>query len=171
MKTIAELAYKVTINPELEYHPWEHTKRVARFAENILINEFNDESIYNDILIAAYFHDSGRIHDPFDPEHGFRSAMILDSYKDKINYKFDIESVRYAIINHCRKEGENGQMPVIQNMKNDTIDMRIAACLWDADRLDLIRHVCFPYVKKEFLSTQYARDFANSKEHRKIYNL
>lgn len=165
---IEALAYSACVKKNLFYHSWEHTLRVADYAKSILANEFGDASILTDVLVASYFHDTGRIRDRVDCEHGYRSAMILDLHE--LPFSHDKGSVRFAILNHCRKQGELGHLPVTKNYSpRGSIDMRIAACLWDADRLDLIRLPNFPYVKMDCLSTEYAKSFANSPEHKKLY--
>ena len=160
---IAELAYGVTINKKSYYHPWEHTERVAEYAKMIMSKEF-DYSILSEVLISAYFHDTGRLSEPVDYEHGYRSAMLLDMNVDYIPFDFDLESVRFAVLNHCHKTGETGWLPIVSNYPRN-LDKRIAACLWDADRLDLLRNPKVDRVRGEFLNTDYAKSFANSREH------
>lgn len=168
-ETIAELAYGITINKNSYYHPWSHTERVAEYAKMIARNEF-DESILTEVLISAYFHDVGRLHDPVDHGHGYRSAMLLDAYIDNICVDFDVKSVRFAILNHCRNKGEKGDLPIVSNYSRNGVDKRVAECLWDADRLDLLRNPRYDKVKPEFLNTEFAKNYANSPEHLRIYN-
>ena len=167
---ISRLAYFVTKNKNSYYHPWEHTLRVCQFAKKIHSQEFGDYKIYPEILVASYFHDVGRVLDKIDHGHAYRSSIIFDLNKSYLTFDFDEESVRFAILNHCLREGETGKYPVVSNFpRSGSIDKRIAACLWDADRLDLIRIPGFSYVKQELLNTEYAKEFANTPQHMSIY--
>lgn len=170
-KEISRLAYGVTFNKESFYHTWSHTLRVARYAAMIYQSESYEEEKFPEILVASYFHDTGRIFDAFDGEHGYRSVQILDACKDRLSFEFDIDSVRFAILNHSERRGEAGALPVVENFERDeSIDKRIAACLWDADRLDLLRLPFVTEINPEYLNTRTARDYANTTEHLKIYN-
>ena len=172
---IKDIAYYWRIKKDLKYHSWAHTLRVVSFAKEILANEFNkydfqNKTLLNDIIISSYLHDVGRINDSVDREHGYRSLMILDACKKELSLEFNIESVRFAILNHSRREGEKDKLPLVSNFYiNEQIDKRVAACLWDADRLDLLRIPFFRKVDKDFLNTEYAKKFANSREHLKFY--
>lgn len=168
---ICHLAYSVAKNKNSYYHPWEHTQRVARYAKKIHEQEYGDDKIYPEILVASYFHDVGRVLDPVDYGHAYRSAMIFDLNNSYLSFDFDQESVRFAILNHCLREGETGDYPVVSNFSRDSsIDKRIAACIWDADRLDLLRIPNLNYIKAELLNTEYAKEFANTPQHLSIYN-
>lgn len=44
-------------------------------------------------------------------------------------------------------------------------------CLWDSDRLDLIRYLEFvPSIKTEYLNTNLAKSYANTPEHKQRYD-
>ena len=55
----------------------------------------------------------------------------------------------FAIGYHNDSCGENGGFPVVKNYLTD-VDVRVAACLWDADRMDLERLGI--KVREEYLS-------------------
>ncbi len=168
--SIGYMAFEATKNRASYYHSRHHFSRVANFAKHILINEYSDYKILKDVLVAAFFHDTGRLNDHEDPAHGYRSAMVLDSYKSNLPFSFDEESVRFAILNHCKKEGETSFLPVVSSFFcQGSIDKRIAACLWDADRLDLLRDAEYKKINVDFLSTEYAKMFANTPEHLAFY--
>lgn len=168
--SVGYTAFEVTKNKSSYYHFRPHFFRVANFARQILMNEYSDERILKDVLVAAFFHDTGRLNDHEDPAHGYRSAMLLDTYKSELPFKFDEDSVRFAILNHCKSEGETSLLPVVSSFpRSGSIDKRIAACLWDADRLDLVRDAEYKRVDVNFLSTEYAKRFANTPEHFAYY--
>ncbi|MFW5990756.1 MAG: hypothetical protein ACOCQX_00870 [Candidatus Nanoarchaeia archaeon] len=159
-RIVRDLAYDATIRKNLKTHPWEHTERVLSYSKDILENEYNHLSIYKEITVASLFHDVGRLRDGKDIEHGYRSALILDNMLPCFPFYFDVSSVRYAILNHSREEGDVGKYPIIDNF-NTSVDKRIVACLWDADRLDLTRLKEFPNVNKSYLSTEYGKCIAD----------
>ena len=44
-------------------------------------------------------------------------------------------------------------------------------CLWDADRLDLARLPNHLPIKKDWLHSKFAKEYANSEEHLGKYNI
>jgi hypothetical protein len=75
-------------------------------------------------VVAAYCHDTGRIDDTKDPEHGKRSWQRC---AEVVSLRFptvSLEVMRLAIEDHPL--GNTSNVPLI-------------ASLWDADRIDLMR--------------------------------
>jgi hypothetical protein len=92
------------------------------------------------VRLFAAFHDSKRVNENHDPEHGARGAQHFQEYVQSgaISLENDrIEKLAYACLYH-----EAG-------MVSD--DPTIGTC-WDADRLDLVRVGIIP--RAELLSTQ-----------------
>lgn len=169
LESIAAKAKSLRRNPGLRVHPWEHTLRVVDYAVMIAKNEF--PQFARDSAIAAYYHDVGRQEDIHEPYHGWTSATIFDFQSGLDRNEHDFPSIFFAIRHHADRKAPDGALPVPDNfLVPSYIDTRIAKCLWDADRLDLMRISMFPYVRPELLSTRTARDFANSEAHKMIYS-
>jgi uncharacterized protein len=75
------------------------------------------------ILAFAAIHDSQRLNDHYDPEHGLRAANLLEDLDLGLSFS-DYVTVRWAVEFHDRGL--------------TTHDATIGCC-WDADRLDLPR--------------------------------
>jgi uncharacterized protein len=87
----------------------------------------------------ALFHDSRRVNEEIDPDHGLRGAELARSMRDTHlihlnDAQFDL--LRYACVHHT--DGETSTEPTI-------------GCCWDADRLDLDRVGIEP--EADYLST------------------
>ncbi|MBN1792201.1 hypothetical protein JW826_00745 [Candidatus Woesearchaeota archaeon] len=169
MRQVQELARSSMINPGLRDHGWPHIIRVFRYSGRIGLAEFGDDILLQrDCHVAALFHDVSREYDEYDDEHGERSARIFESLQTRLPVR-DAPSIAFAIRHHCEREAPNGGFPVVENFAAiDSIDKRIAACLWDADRLDLLR--VHSRVDPAYLSLGFSRAFANSQEHRASYS-
>lgn len=122
-------------------HGLGHWQRVEKFGELIAQSTGADLEV---LRLFAYTHDLGRVNDDDDPEHGFRSAKIVeDLYSNKIiNLRPEqYEKLIYACSYH-----------MITSANSD--DITIQAC-WDSDRLDLWRDNIEPDPK--YLYTEIAK--------------
>jgi len=122
------------------------------------------------VIIAAAFHDVSRVDDECDPTHGVRSAEIAQKLIPKYFPEADLKSILFAIKHHCDFEAQGGGVPVVANYDlRNGINPIIAMCLWDGDRLDLLRLQDHPVIYTEYLNTDFAKSYANSEEHMKRY--
>ena len=79
------------------------------------------------VHMFALFHDSRRVNEKKDPDHGLRGAELARSMRDTHLMHLNgvqFELLRYACVHHT--DGETSTNPTI-------------GCCWDADRLDLGR--------------------------------
>ena len=91
----------------------------------------------------AFLHDSCRIDDRADPEHGARAAMLAA----ELNGRFlSQDAGRLTLLQFACVHHEKGKI---------SSHVTIGTC-WDADRLDLGRIAIYP--DSEYLSTSAARD-------------
>ncbi|EFK96153.1 protein containing Metal-dependent phosphohydrolase domain [sediment metagenome] len=165
LKEIMEIAYPLYAKG-LGIHGAEHIDRVVYYALKIATLEKYSPKEMLKVALAAFFHDVGRISGKGhgDREHSKRSVEKLkvllkdDGFSGLIAKwdlsKMDWKEILFAIENHS-----NGK----------TSKNKIAAALWDADRLDLFRLRREPgyegyIVKAEFLSTETARAMLKSGE-------
>jgi len=122
-------------------HGLSHWERVEKIGE--FLTQLNGAD-FEVVKIFAYTHDLGRLNDGDDPEHGLRSAKIVE---DLYNQQLIIispeqyQKLIYACSNHA-----------ITLALSD--DLTIQTC-WDADRLDLWRAGIEPNLK--FLYTSDAK--------------
>lgn len=136
---------------EFSVHGLSHWQRVERNGLYLARHEGGDESV---ISLFALFHDSQRMNDFEDPEHGKRgAALALEFHK-------------------------SGSLPISQ----DQLDLLVHACTyhtdviahddvtiqccWDADRLDLTRVGVLP--DAEFLNTASAKSVAKTMDYSEI---
>ena len=164
-----KLAYDNRLNKDLNVHSWDHTIRVVEYSKMIIPTLSDD--ITKNVLLAAYFHDVGRVDDGRDRDHGMRSAEVLrEKVADGLFPSADLDSIIFAIERHSDAQAPNGSYPVVANYDlADNIDPGIAMCLWDADRLDLVRCNHSPIINPEYLNTDFAKGYANSAEHKQRY--
>lgn len=104
-------------------HGRTHWDRVASFGRRIAENEEVHARI---LLLFAYFHDSQRLNDGRDPEHGPRAAEYVGRFPRHLLGLSDpdIERLQLACRHHT--------------YECETDDLTVRAC-WDSDRLDLGR--------------------------------
>jgi uncharacterized protein len=114
-----------------------HWDRVANFGRAIAEHESVDLRI---ILLFAYFHDSQRLSDGSDPQHGPRAAEYVRQLPPGLVAldPIDIDRLVFACRYHTH------EIP--------TEDITIHAC-WDADRLDLGRAGITPDPARLFTET------------------
>lgn len=99
------------------------------------------------VRLFAWFHDSKRINEYTDPQHGLRGAEYAVSLR---GVHFDIEDeafekLVYACIWHTDRDHSD--------------DITIGTC-WDADRLDLGRVGAIP--SADFMSTPFGKEVARA---------
>ena len=95
------------------------------------------------IELFAFLHDSRRVNDGYDPEHGSRAALFAATLAGSV---FELEPADLALLmTACR--GHSDGLTVG--------DITVVTC-WDADRLDLGRVGIKPHPAR--LCTQAARD-------------
>ena len=151
-------------------HGWDHTERVASYAQ--IIARKSCPQYLEDVTIAAFFHDIGRIDDSKGPIHAIEGAKIVQSVVPEFWPNSQIESIIFAVRHHADRAAPNRKFPTTGNYEDlmgERIIPEIVASVWDADRLDLAR---FPHkipINIEYLSTKWGKEFANSVEHLRPY--
>jgi uncharacterized protein len=123
-------------------HGPEHWRRVER---NGLILCDESQANRDVVRLFALFHDSRRMNDGWDPEHGARGAEFAESLRGKMFQLSDeeFELLRYACVWHTEGRCHDNQT--------------IAVC-WDADRLDLCRVGIIPDPAR--MCTAFGREIA-----------
>lgn len=148
-----------------------HIQRVMLFSQIIAQNECIDEDDLKLLLLAAGLHDSGKIRDRKDFEHGKNSAKIAKEYLlDNISSisEEDIKIIQIAIEYHTVQETEKGKVNVIElenlcqnynvSMTNFERIKKIASILKDADALDRMRFNKENSLNIDTLRTSIARN-------------
>jgi len=109
--------------PLKSIHGYDHWQRVEGDAIKIARAE---DAIIDVVKLFAIFHDSCRLDDNYDPDHGRRAATYAGEMRGRLftldDYAFEL--LTYALAVHA--DGYTSKDPTI------------GAC-WDADRLDLWR--------------------------------
>lgn len=154
---ISESEFYKGITPELGYqHKLGHIQKVMLFSQIIGQKEGLDERQMNILLASAAFHDSGRIKDRDNGEHGALSAQVAKNYfkNNKSNpygiTQSDANIVQVVIAYHVIEEKEPGKIDIdklkeICNKYGVDKDVdfekitKISAILKDADALDRAR--------------------------------
>jgi hypothetical protein len=157
------------LNDQLFYHSWErHILKVVAYGK--MLCEEEPEEVRNNVLIVTYFHDVGRISDGKDSDHALRGGQISRRIIPVHFPDADLDSIIFAIDNHSNTQVYPDMFPVVSNYDiPDGVDSRIVMYLWDADRLDLPRLERRPLVNLSFLSSEKAKRYANTPEHKKLY--
>jgi uncharacterized protein len=121
-------------------HGRDHWERVGRVGEELAAATAGADARV--VRVFAAFHDSQRMHDGKDREHGARAAEVVRQLKRKIHLSREqLETVSAALADHDR--GLVSDDPTI-------------GCAWDADRIDLVRLGMRP--RAELLSTLAAKE-------------
>lgn len=129
-----------------------HIQRVMLFSQIIAQNECISEKDLKLLLLAAALHDSGKIRDRKDFEHGKNSAKIAKRYLlnniSSISEE-EIKIIQIAIEYHTVQEKEKGKLNIVELeklCKNYNVSMKnlerikiISSILKDADALDRTR--------------------------------
>jgi len=136
---------------EFSVHGLTHWQRVERNGLFIASHEGGDQQ---GVSRFSLFHDSQRVNDFEDPEHGARGASLAEEF---------YASGRLSITEE--------QMQLLQfacSHHTDTIhhDDITVCCCWDADRLDLTRIGVLP--DPEMLNTLSAKQVAQTMDYCEI---
>jgi len=99
------------------------------------------------VRLFAVLHDSCRLDDNGDPEHGMRAAEYAREMRGRL---FDMSDEKFKLLYHACKWHAHG---------DTAADPTIGAC-WDADRMDLRRVGIEP--DPSFFSTPEARGTLNT---------
>ncbi len=133
---------------EYSVHGLQHWQRVERNGLYLAKKEGGDDLV---VSLFALFHDSQRINDYEDPEHGSRGAVLAEEFY--ANGRLDLTKEQLELlIEACR-----GHTEIIHHA-NVTIQ-----CCWDGDRLDLTRVSVIPEAK--FLNTKTAKEIADTMDY------
>ena len=121
-------------------HGESHWQRVAAAGLTLLTETPGADPAL--VFLFALFHDSMRLNDSYDPEHGPRGAALARELRGKA---FDLEDAEMGLLAFACEEHANGGIGP---------DPTVGVC-WDADRLNLWRVGIIP--DPRFLSTEAAR--------------
>lgn len=105
-------------------HGLPHWLRVERNGLKLAAAEGGDFDV---VSLFALLHDSRRINDDADPEHGSRGARLAEQLRDAGFFDVTDEQLE-LLVYACEKHTE------VTYCDHPTV-----ACCWDADRLDLTR--------------------------------
>lgn len=130
--------FRLDINSE---HGLSHWQRVERIGNYLSKHTKADPKIIN---IFAYFHDSKRENEGYDPKHGLRASAFI-----KELYSKNILNISQNQLGQLVFACEHHNNP---NIKSDNI---VIQTCWDADRLDLWRVGTIP--SPSFLNTDIAK--------------
>jgi len=141
---LAEIAVHQTSPKSGSIHGVAHWKQVEW--NGIHLSSRTDADILV-VRLFAWFHDSRRRNDSFDPGHGRRGAAYAKTLRKQV---FDLEDAAFEkLIIACTLHTDEFQ--------ND--DPTIGTC-WDADRLDLGRVGIRPSAL--FMSTAFGKELAQA---------
>ena len=130
---------------ESSVHGLQHWQRVERNGLSLAEIEGGDSLV---ISLFALFHDSQRIDDFEDIEHGKRGALLAVEFYN--NGRLNISEDQFHLLTEaCRNHTES--------LFSDNTTIR---CCWDADRLDLTRIYVIP--DPDMLNTNTAKKFART---------
>ena len=110
--------------PRSRLHGEDHWKRVAVAGLDVLDGEPRADPIV--VFLFALFHDSMRLSDGRDPEHGTRAAALARELRGELHGLPDAE---VDLLGFALAEHDNGR----------TSDEPTVGVCWDADRLNLWR--------------------------------
>lgn len=119
-----------------------HWRRVER---NGLLLATRSGAVEVVVRLFAVLHDSRRLHDGWDEEHGARAATYAASLRGAW---FDLSDDQFQLLHEACTWHAHGRL---------SPDPTIGTC-WDADRLDLGRVAIHPEAR--FMSTAFGREVA-----------
>lgn len=124
-------------------HGPDHWKRVERNGLLLAQRSGADTTV---VRLFAVFHDSKRLNDGYDPQHGARGAEFARILRDEMYVVSDEQfaKLHYACTWHTEQTFHDGPT--------------IGTC-WDSDRLDLGRVGMIPNAK--YLNTTFAKEIAD----------
>ena len=123
-------------------HGPDHWQRVERNALEIAPHTGADVLL---VRLFAVLHDSNRLNDSHDPEHGARASAWA---RELHGVRFQLDADRLDLLCDAMTRHDKGHV---------SVDPTIGTC-WDADRLDLPRVGIRPAVR--FMSTARGRHLA-----------
>ncbi|PQJ27439.1 hypothetical protein [Rubritalea profundi] len=135
---------------QIEYsvHGLQHWQRVERNGLFLSEREGGDDLV---VSLFALFHDSQRLNDFEDPEHGSRGATLATEFYDQGRLCIS-EAQLQTLTEACRDHTES--------IYSDNATIR---CCWDGDRLDLTRISVIP--DSEMLNTATAKEIADTMDY------
>src|SRR3989338_5013813 len=107
-KEVEDIVY-INSTIKMGLHGITHVKTVCEFAIEIAKVECPDR--LDEVMIAAYFHDIGRVDDGHDPEHGIIGARIAERLIKQNWPELCTQRVLIAIAQHV--DGKISDDPVI----------------------------------------------------------
>ena len=122
-------------------HDLNHTKRVLLYASMIMNSRDELSEREREIIFTAIeYHDTGRIHDFEDKEHGERAVKNFTNELQNFSQE-EQELIKFIIIQHCKSNAEN---EYAINSLNKTEKEKSKYKLFlnymkDADKLDRVR--------------------------------
>ena len=133
-----------------EGHGINHNERTALFTFYLANKEGLSDEDLKLALYAAFYHDTGRMHDFLDDYHGFRSAEMLDRLElDVTDEELDI----LKTVITCHSLDDSRYQSVVN--KNNVYDKKrcdkLFKILKDSDALDRVRLDGNPIVIPEML--------------------
>ena len=123
-----------------DIHGIAHWSRVQYFGLKIAKKE---NARLDVVKLFALLHDSQRLSDKYDPEHGNRAVMFAHEIRGEL---FDLDNHGFDLLCEALAEHSNGFTKA---------DVTVQTC-WDSDRLDLGRIGVYP--NEKFLCTSTAKD-------------
>jgi uncharacterized protein len=122
-------------------HGVAHWARVQYFGLKIA----KSENARTDVIrLFSVLHDSQRLTDSYDPEHGLRAVDYAKKLRNKF---FEIDDAGFALLCEAMTGHSDG--------KTIASDITVLTC-WDSDRLDLSRLGIYP--KSNLLCTETAKN-------------
>lgn len=97
------------------------------------------------VRLFAVFHDSERMNESIDPDHGHRAARLV---KQRHGEWFRVSAPQLSLLRAACRYHADG----------DVSDDPTIGCCWDADRLDLPRVGIEPH--RDFMSTETGKNLA-----------
>ena len=125
LRTIFDLVSKQFSLSKLSDHGPDHWHRVEEVGLELAKETNADTEI---ISMFALLHDSRRIYDVIDPEHGKRSAEFVQHLSNSDHIKLDKDRLE-TLIFACRHHND-------RSAHSDNLTVNIC---WDSDKVDLIR--------------------------------
>jgi uncharacterized protein len=139
-KPLLEMIRKQSSLNDDGYHGLDHWVRVL--ANGRKLAETTGANLKVVELFAA-FHDSRRLNEGYDPEHGVRGAAFAREMREEW---FDVSECEMTLLVQACEQHSNGIIEA---------DITVQTC-WDADRLDLGRVGTTP--DPRYLCTDAAKD-------------
>lgn len=114
-----------------------HINRVLLLSALIAWREDLEESLLQQYLLVASYHDVGRISDGLDLDHGSRSALQLEALTGIGGER--LLEMQGAVAAHSQADGKMTEMVQGFAPKDQARALELAGLLKDADNLDRVR--------------------------------